>query len=155
MPRQLALCHLRSVSVPVDIHRRPLSISFFVPHPCFGRRGHVRLRGRRSNLRNPRSCPRWHALQVVIRSPSTRLLGRHRERATLVRLLDAARDGYGGALVVYGEPGVGKTALLDSAIEAAAGFRVARATGVEGEVELAFAALQQLCSPSLDRKRVV
>jgi len=68
----------------------------------------------------------------------------------LDRVLEAARDGHGGVLVVYGEPGVGKTALLDSALEAAAGFRVARAAGVEGEVELAFAALQQLCSPSLD-----
>ena len=53
-------------------------------------------------------------------------------------------------LAVYGEPGVGKTALLDYAVEAAPDFRVARAVGVEGEMELAFAALQQLCSPSLD-----
>src|SRR4051812_36914336 len=54
-------------------------------------------------------------------------------------------------LVVSGEPGVGKTALLHSAIEAAPGFRVARAVGVESEMELAFAALQQLCAPMLDR----
>jgi DNA-binding CsgD family transcriptional regulator len=87
---------------------------------------------------------------VVIRSPTTQLLGRHRERAVLDRVLEAARDGHGGVLVVYGEPGVGKTALLDYALEAAADFRVARAAGVEGEIELAFAALQQLCSPSLD-----
>ena len=53
-------------------------------------------------------------------------------------------------LAVYGEPGVGKTALLEYAVEAAPDFRVARAVGVEGEMELAFAALQQLCSPSLD-----
>jgi len=68
----------------------------------------------------------------------------------LDRVLEAARDGHGGVLVVYGEPGVGKTALLGYALEAAADFRVARAAGVEGEIELAFAALQQLCSPSLD-----
>jgi DNA-binding CsgD family transcriptional regulator len=50
-----------------------------------------------------------------------------------------------------GEPGVGKTALLEHAIESAAGLRVARATGVESEMELAFAALQQLCAPMLDK----
>ena len=65
-------------------------------------------------------------------------------------MLEAARGAHGAVLAMYGEPGVGKTALLDYAIEAAADFRVARAAGVEGEMELAFAALQQLCSPSLD-----
>jgi DNA-binding CsgD family transcriptional regulator len=54
-------------------------------------------------------------------------------------------------LVVSGEPGVGKTALLESALGSASGFRVARAVGVESEMELAFAALQQLCAPLLDR----
>ena len=49
------------------------------------------------------------------------------------RVLEAARDGQGGVLAVYGEPGVGKAALLDYAIEAGAGFRVARTVGVEGE----------------------
>jgi DNA-binding CsgD family transcriptional regulator len=78
------------------------------------------------------------------------LLGRQRERDVLDRVLEAARDGQGGVLAVYGEPGVGKTALLDYAIEAGTDFTVARAVGVEGEMELAFAALQQLCSPSLD-----
>jgi tetratricopeptide (TPR) repeat protein len=62
----------------------------------------------------------------------------------------AARGGRGGVLVVHGEPGVGKTALLEYAVQAGRGFRVARAVGVEGEMELAYAALQQLCSPSLD-----
>ena len=54
-------------------------------------------------------------------------------------------------LVVRGEAGVGKTALLDYAVGRASGFRVARATGVQSEVELAFAGLQQLCAPMLDR----
>lgn len=85
-----------------------------------------------------------------MRAPAVQLLGRQREREVLDRLLGAARAGKGGVLAVYGEPGVGKTALLESAIEAAANFRVARTVGVEGEIELAFAALQQLCSPSLD-----
>ena len=52
-------------------------------------------------------------------------------------------------MVVYGEPGVGKTALLEYAVEAAQEFRVARTAGVEGEIQLAYAALQQLCSPIL------
>jgi predicted ATPase len=86
---------------------------------------------------------------MVTRAPVAPLFGRKREREVLGRLLDAARDGRGGVLAVYGEPGVGKTALLDDAVETAADFRVARTVGVEGEMELAFAALQQLCSPSL------
>ena len=78
------------------------------------------------------------------------LLGRERERAALDRLVEAARDGYGGALVVHGEPGVGKTALLDDAVEQ--GRRrcgSSAAAGVEGEMELPFAAVQQLCAPIL------
>jgi hypothetical protein len=83
-------------------------------------------------------------------SPGEQLLGRQREREVLHRLLEAARGGRGGVLVVHGEPGVGKTALLEYAVQAGRGFRVARAVGVEGEMELAYAALQQLCSPGLD-----
>jgi len=65
------------------------------------------------------------------------------------RVLAAARDGEGGVLAIYGEPGVGKTALLEYAVEAGSDFHVTRTIGVEGEMELAFAALQQLCSPNL------
>jgi hypothetical protein len=79
------------------------------------------------------------------------LLDRLSERAALSRLLDAARAGRSGVLVMLGEPGVGKTALLEYAVESAAGLRVARVTGVESEMELAFAALQQLCAPMLDK----
>src|SRR6476659_762109 len=86
---------------------------------------------------------------MVTRVPAEQLLGRQRERKVLDRLLDAARDGHGGVLAVYGEPGVGKTALLDYTAEAGADFTVVRAVGVEGEMELAFAAVQQLCTPSL------
>ena len=78
------------------------------------------------------------------------LHGRRVEREALDRLLEAVRGGESRVLVVTGEPGVGKTALLQSAIESASGFRVARAVGVESEMELAFAALQQLCAPMLD-----
>jgi DNA-binding CsgD family transcriptional regulator len=78
------------------------------------------------------------------------LVGRDREREVLDRLLDGAIRGRGGALVVHGEPGVGKTALLDYAINQGRQFRVARTVGVESDMELAFAALQQLCSPFLE-----
>src|SRR6266704_2954129 len=87
---------------------------------------------------------------MVTQEPREQLLGRQRESEVLERLLEAARGGSGGVLVVHGEPGVGKTALLEYALEAARGFRVARAVGVEGEMELAYAALQQLSSASLD-----
>src|SRR3954463_8243199 len=79
------------------------------------------------------------------------LLGRRSECRTLDRLLGAVRGGESRALVVRGEPGVGKTALLQYAIDAASELRVVRASGVESEMELAFAGLQQLCAPMLDR----
>ena len=88
---------------------------------------------------------------MVTEGPAEVLRGRRVEREALERLLDAVRRGQSRVLVVSGEPGVGKTALLESAIGSASGFRVARAVGVESEMELAFAALQQLCAPLLDR----
>jgi DNA-binding CsgD family transcriptional regulator len=78
------------------------------------------------------------------------LLDRLAERATLGGLLDAARAGQSGVLVIWGTSGVGKTALLKYAMESSAGLRIARISGVESEMELAFAALQQLCAPMLD-----
>jgi DNA-binding CsgD family transcriptional regulator len=69
----------------------------------------------------------------------------------LDRLLDSVHAGESQALVVRGVPGVGKTALLDYLAEHASGCRVVRATGVESEMELAFAGLHQLCAPMLDR----
>ena len=79
------------------------------------------------------------------------LRGRDDERAVLDRLLDGARNGQSGVLVLRGEAGVGKTALLDHAIESASDLIVLRAVGVESEMELAYAALHQLCAPLLDR----
>jgi DNA-binding CsgD family transcriptional regulator len=78
------------------------------------------------------------------------LLGRAREREALDRLLDDVRGGRGGVLVVHGEAGVGKTVLLDYAVEAARGFRTARTSGIEAEMELPFAAVEQLCSAFLE-----
>jgi hypothetical protein len=78
------------------------------------------------------------------------LIGRRSESDALDRLLEAVRAGEGRAMVVVGEPGVGKSALLDYAADRAAGFRVARVVGVQSEMELAFAGLHQLCAPILD-----
>jgi DNA-binding CsgD family transcriptional regulator len=75
------------------------------------------------------------------------LRGRQEERAVLDGLLDEARAGGSGVLVLRGEPGIGKTALLEHASESASEFRMLRAVGVESEMELAFAALHQVCAP--------
>jgi DNA-binding CsgD family transcriptional regulator len=88
---------------------------------------------------------------MVTEGPAQVLHGRRSEREALERLLEAVRGGQSRVLVVSGELGVGKTALVESVIGFAAGFRVVRAVGVESEMELAFAALQQLCAPMLDR----
>jgi DNA-binding CsgD family transcriptional regulator len=87
---------------------------------------------------------------MVVTAQAQRLLGRQRERLVLERLLDTAREGHGALLVVHGDPGVGKTALLEHAVEAAEDFRVVRTAGVEGEMELDYAALQRLCAPILE-----
>ena len=79
------------------------------------------------------------------------LTDRRSERDRLDRLVDAVRDGYSQALVVRGEPGVGKTVLLDYLVGRARECRVARAVGVQTEMELAFAGLHQLCAPMLGR----
>src|SRR5215469_15916851 len=83
--------------------------------------------------------------------PTSALLDRQPERAVLDGLLEDLRSGCGRALVVRGEAGVGKSALLEYVAEAAAGMRVARAVGAEAEMELAFASLHLLCAPLLDR----
>jgi DNA-binding CsgD family transcriptional regulator len=77
------------------------------------------------------------------------LVGRTGECARIELLLDAARRGRGGALVLCGEAGVGKTALLRQAAQQAAGFRVLGAQGVESEMELPFAGLSDLLRPVL------
>ena len=78
-----------------------------------------------------------------------RLTDRDGERDVLDRLVDAVRAGESRVLVMRGDPGVGKTVLLNYLAERAGGCRVARATGVHSEMELAFAGLHQLCAPML------
>src|SRR3984957_13424687 len=88
-----------------------------------------------------------------LRGRVTVLTDRLSERAELDRLVDAVRAGESGVLVVHGDPGVGKTMLLDHLAGRASGSgcRVARAAGVQSEMELAFAGLHQLCAPMLGR----
>jgi DNA-binding CsgD family transcriptional regulator len=85
------------------------------------------------------------------RQDPAELRGRRRESDLLDRLLDSVRAGESRVLVVRGEPGVGKTALLDHLVEQASGCRVAHAAGVESEMELVYAGLHQLLTPMLDR----
>ena len=79
------------------------------------------------------------------------LLGRRVECDALDRLLESVRATQSRALVVRGEAGIGKTALLEYLAASASGCRIARAAGVESELELAFAGVHQLCAPMLDR----
>src|SRR5215208_6415758 len=79
------------------------------------------------------------------------LLGRADERELLDRLLENVRAGHSPVLVVRGEAGVGKTALLHYCARQASGFRFANIAGVESEMELPFAGLHQLCAPMLGR----
>ncbi len=79
------------------------------------------------------------------------LLGRQAECGALDAMVTAIRAGESRTLVLRGDAGVGKTALLDYAVESAAELRVHRVVGVESEMELAFAALHQLCAPGLDQ----
>jgi DNA-binding CsgD family transcriptional regulator len=83
--------------------------------------------------------------------PTPSLVDRQREREAFDDLLEDLRSGPGWALVVRGEAGVGKSALLDYVVGVASDLRVIRAAGVESEMELAFASLHQLCAPLLDR----
>src|SRR5215218_1579740 len=88
-------------------------------------------------------------MAVAQRPPAFR--GRSSERQALDRLLERARQGHSGVLVIRGEAGMGKTALMRHAAVEASGFRISQVSGVESEMELPFAALHQLCSPLLDR----
>src|ERR1044072_1102160 len=82
-------------------------------------------------------------------------VGRTSERAALDGLLAKARGGESEVLVVRGEAGIGKTALLRYAARQASGFRLAQLTGVQAEMELPFAGIHQLCATMLDSRRAL
>src|ERR1700722_4364957 len=83
--------------------------------------------------------------------PHPELLGRIEERQRLGDLLRRAREGHAGVVVLRGEAGIGQSALLDDLAAKASDFCMCRAVGVESEMELAYAGLQQLCGPIIDR----
>jgi DNA-binding CsgD family transcriptional regulator/tetratricopeptide (TPR) repeat protein len=91
------------------------------------------------------------AADFTVRGGAMELVNRRAECGVLDRLIEAVRTGESRALVVSGEAGVGKTALLEYLAERASGCRLARIAGVQSEMELPFAALQQLCAPMLDK----
>src|SRR3954454_13154772 len=90
-------------------------------------------------------------MPVMAARREPRLLGRAAECQVLGRLLEQARADRSAVLVIRGEAGVGKTALLDYCARQAGGFRVARIAGIESEGELPLAALHELCAPMLGR----
>jgi AAA ATPase domain len=94
-------------------------------------------------------------MEMATRSPiggrAAELLGRRTEFELLDGLIEAVREGESRVLVLRGEPGMGKTALLEYVAEQVSGSRVARAAGVQSEMELAFAGLHQLLGSMLDR----
>src|SRR4051794_36703149 len=117
--------------------------------------GWPHIRSHRPGLESvepPSRCPslRLGSLGMAI-AESRGLLGRDSEIETLDRVLDTVRAGQSAVLVLRGEAGVGKSALLACLVERASGCRIARAAGVESEMELPFAGLHQLCGPMLDR----
>jgi DNA-binding CsgD family transcriptional regulator/tetratricopeptide (TPR) repeat protein len=83
--------------------------------------------------------------------PPSGLLGRERECEVLQRVVAGVRAGQSRVLVLRGEAGVGKTALLEQLAAIGSGCQIARAAGVESEMELPFAGLHALCAPMLDR----
>jgi hypothetical protein len=91
------------------------------------------------------------ALPTVTADQACNLHDRRGEREMLDRLVADVRAGQSRVLVLRGEPGTGKTALLEYLAQRAVGCRVARVTGVEPEMEMAFAGLHQLCAPFLGR----
>jgi predicted ATPase len=107
--------------------------------------GHARLAGEGMSFPSPGRAA------AVSRGRATRLRGRSGEVSVLAGLVEAVRAGQSRVLVVRGEPGVGKTALLDDLAGRAAGCRVVRTAGMQSEIELAFAGLHQLLAPMLDQ----
>jgi hypothetical protein len=101
---------------------------------------------------SPRSSYEKSLVETRVGAPwrHTALLGRADECARLDGLIDAIRGGESQSLVLRGEPGIGKTALLEHLVESASGLTVLRAAGVESDMELVYASLHLLCGPLLE-----
>src|SRR5262245_26600936 len=89
-------------------------------------------------------------VHVGTTSPPPELIGRAKESRALDEYLDGVRGGRSRVLVIRGDAGIGKSALLQRVVDSANAFHVGIATGVESEMELPFASLQTLCAPMLD-----
>src|SRR5271154_1271833 len=83
------------------------------------------------------------------------LLGREEERASIDHVIEAARSGFSAALALRGEAGIGKTALLDYAVEQCPDLQVTRISGTEWEMGLGYSGLQHLTLPFLGRLGVL
>src|SRR3954447_18402706 len=128
--------------------RRPAPRAGETPREVTGLQGH----GARE-CRPPRPCPAGAGPArlggMAITGSGAPLLGRAEECALLDRLLADVRAGSSAVLVLRGEAGIGKTALLNHLAERGAGCQVVRVSGVESEMEIPFAGLHQLCAPLL------
>jgi DNA-binding CsgD family transcriptional regulator len=105
----------------------------------------------RGELAGVRRRPYARRVAMSIAGSARPLLNRLSECAALDQLVASVRAGLSRALVLRGDAGVGKSALLEYLVQHSSGCGVARAAGVESEMELAYAGLQQLCAPFLDR----
>ena len=97
-----------------------------------------------------RACRSASVARYMAATIASGFLDRTTERERLDGLLAHAREGHSAVLVLRGEAGIGKTALLRYAARRASGLRVAQVTGAEAEMELPFAGVHQLCVPVLD-----
>ncbi|MFJ1456544.1 AAA family ATPase [Nocardia sp. N2S4-5] len=88
---------------------------------------------------------------MMVKGTDPVLRGRERERALLANLLRCTMIGHGGAALIHGDPGIGKSALLNDAVHRVNGMRVLRVTCVEPESDLGYAMLHRLVTPALDR----
>ncbi len=93
-------------------------------------------------MKEREGTPGWHRSAPALK-------GRDGEQARLNRLVQAVRSGASRTVVKHGEPGVGKTALLDYVAADAVDCQVSRVSGVQSEMELPFSALHQICDPLL------
>src|SRR6476469_3074269 len=114
------------------------------------RRSLGRRHPRASTVPTSRASPGWFS--VVNDGGGVGLLGRERERDMFDGVVASVLGGQSRVLVLRGEAGVGKSALLDALATSAPSCRIARAAGVESEMELAFAGLHQLCASMLDHR---
>ena len=111
---------------------------------------HTRI-GRRASGRRPRMGKSWPELPADAGRSGPPLLGRQAECEALDGLLADALAGRSRVLILRGEAGIGKSALIGHVLDRLRGFWLAQAVGVESEMELAYGGLHQICAPMLDR----